>query len=264
MFDEEVAGQYPPLPACVVIDARFSSRSELAQELRNSRLFSEITEASSVNDGLRLLQNTHYDAAILGPTLSLERTVAFLKETENVPTSSDCAFIVIVLCDEDKNVLDSSGRVHSTILQPYASSEFSAGIIDAVVVANKTSPWATVREKLTSGHQSTPASSGDFVSRALANSISGLKEIADGADRGEYGLTPAGIPTMKTQAALKKIVLLITSQAASSNRDISELNTFLEKSLTEWFEAYLYDGSKEATKRLRDTLLEFSKLESQS
>jgi hypothetical protein len=140
--DEASLPQFPALSCCIVLDARFSSRQEIIRDLKASLLFEEIVEAKSLMDAMLLLTHRQPDACFIGPTMSLDRAIAFINEGQKKIHSGDCAFVSIIEANPEIRLQLLENGAHEVIERPCSKYTFSLGVIAAIVRANAGHPWS--------------------------------------------------------------------------------------------------------------------------
>ena len=126
-----------------------------------------------------------------------------------------------------------------------------------MIAANKESPWLNLRQRFSAEPSVDELVSPSTFVTVLQAAIIDLREIAAGADRGDYGLSPNGQPTIRTREALNKIRLSRVAQATGSKGE--DFENFLGRALTEWFETYIYEGKREAASKLQQAFAEFER-----
>ncbi|MDD2943859.1 MAG: hypothetical protein PHC51_12945 [bacterium] len=137
----------PPIPRCVLIDSRKSSRNNLLRDLKESSLFEEVTEAASLKNALDQIRFGQFDACIIGPTLSPERLLSFVQEAISLAEQKGCAVVAVVPADNNSSHILRAAGTHAVVASPYDKSRFSEGIVLGVISANPNSPWKTLVEK---------------------------------------------------------------------------------------------------------------------
>lgn len=145
---------YPALHAGIVIDARHSSRVDIVKDLKTILLFDQVLEGQSLRDGMSALELEAIDVCFLGPSVTVENSLKFLKRAKDSARSKDCSFIAILNRDDagfeesEKLLLDAG--VHGIVKRPCSKLLLSDWIVRAVVKANGSGEWAKLF--LSSGH----------------------------------------------------------------------------------------------------------------
>ena len=128
----------------VVIDARHGSRQQILKDLKSSGLFEVVTEAKSLDDGIRILSNHEVDACLLGPSVTPARAGDFIQRSGQSIYSPDCAFVAILPEDSTHEAELTASGAHGVVTWPCSKRRFTELMVRAVVAANSASPWAHI------------------------------------------------------------------------------------------------------------------------
>jgi hypothetical protein len=264
--------RYPALAKAVVVDSRFSSRSDLVNGLKSAALFDQIVEAGSIGDGLTAIRTQPTDACVVGPSVTTAKACDFFRKCTECSYSKDCAFIAVVdqanaaAADE----LRASGA-QAIVVRPFTKQALFDGVVSAVIGANAASPWRAIKDGEVPAEparqpepQSEPAKptgmSAELVA-ALSNAVSSaaslLRSIANGVQCGVYLHDAAGNPTRKSQQALQSVVRQIVREIGEAEGQTADFGAFLEQAFTRWFCDLRDHNSKEANNRLRMALVSY-------
>jgi YD repeat-containing protein len=273
---------YPPLAKVVVVDSRFSSRSELLACLDSLNLFQNVVEAPSVQDGLRLMGSEEVDLCIVGPSVTTDVASDFLARCQETRLSKDSALIAVTSNDgEAISCLRKSGA-QAVIQRPFTKQMFLVSVVDSVIEANAASPWRAVRaqEQSTPGQplearknmqvpwqksdqQITPskpmsAQLQQAMRRAATSAARLLRDIATGVATRKYTYDVNGNPSSTTLAAVKSVAAQIIDEKGELDEQTLAFRQYLEQVLTVWVTDLRRLPHKEANDRLRLALLSYT------
>jgi hypothetical protein len=259
--------RYPALAKAFLLEARHSVRIELVKDLKASLLFDYVVEATSIGNGLGMIEAQEGDAYFIGPSVTKERVFEFLEKGDKAKLSKDLAFVVIAdtLLEGPEEFLEKGA--HGVIRRPYSKAVFTEGTIRAVIAANGNGAWATMVKK--QGGQ--------------------IFEGVDGVGSGSIIVKP--MKTFPYEELAGKLVAYIKGGVQLSDDELSSIQkcgdndvkqfnrsivdafvgktpnvpggnieafkTFFEKSLNEWIENSKFGSITEATSQLRLTLLNY-------
>lgn len=260
--EEFYQAQFPALSKCLLIDARWSSRQDLAKDIKASALFDTIIEAKYVDEGITLLRKEIIDACFFGPTVSKTTIIDFLKKSSSIVTAEDCAFISILRDDEESELqplLDNG--IHGAICQPYSKKAFADMVVRAVVSANKDGIWAGISLLLGDNKDEDQAARDEmlrFAASALRRATKGLNDIIALYRSKHYGLDEYGEPSTETLGALEKITEEILG-ALSSDEVPDGFRSHFRQSIKQWFVDVVETNPRMAQEKLRKHLFSFGK-----
>jgi len=138
--------QYPALSFCTVIESRLSSRLKIQLDLKATALFENVVQAESIGHAKQLLASTAVDVCVIGPSISEQASNSFIASVNAHSASLDCAFLVLVSKDSIGGIPQKRSG-HFIQQYPCSKMQFADAIVSAVVGANKSSPWARLREQ---------------------------------------------------------------------------------------------------------------------
>lgn len=248
--------QYPPLACCVVVESRFSTRTELTKTLRSAQLFDSILEPPSLTDALAELAKGEVDAVIVGNSVTPVRAAEFLREAVRVGKSSNCAFIALASDADDSNEVLKPGELcHRVLPWPSSRRDLADGVVSAVVAANREGTWARVQKSGPSAKPvgATPASS---LQSIFAGNITDLDDIVRAVRDGELGLGSHRGPTAVAKARLDAVVSGVFGETLKGEK-IARFRTYFANALELWFIDLCTNGEEKARNTLRQSLFSF-------
>lgn len=274
MVSESEIPQYPALARAVVVDSRFSSRSELSSALHALQLFDQVVEAPSIRDGLKIMSAEEADVCIVGASVSTDIACDFLLKCQECRLSKDCALVAVASVDTDSAVRLQAAGALQVLARPFTRRKLFDAVVDAVVQANANSPWRIVRQQELTGevppavdlpwvaHEETPeerpATPLQAAMRRAAASASGLlREIAIGLETGKYVYDANGRPSRLTLSAVKKVASQIVEEKKDLDAEVLAFRDYLESVFTRWVTDLRQLTTKEANERLRLALISY-------
>lgn len=140
---EEILPQFTPLARTLIIDSSYKSRTELLSRVRACDLFENVMEAGSLLDASRNISSLEFDACIVGPSLSDNLVSDFLSKAKPQSKAIDCAFIVIVKPEKEKDC--SFPEAHQVLPLPPSTRVLFESIVKAILLAGRGSPWPGIK-----------------------------------------------------------------------------------------------------------------------
>lgn len=282
--------QFPALSACVVLDARFSSRQDIIKDLKASLLFEDIIEAKSLDDAVYLLIHRQPDACFVGPTISPDKAIEFIRDGKKKIHTGDCAFVAII--EENPLMRDNllANGAHEVIERPCSKYTFTMGVIAAIIRANAGHPWSKMATSLGLDLDSLtnlgsvkiqadkPVSDellpgsvivkdqiaedptiGIGIPAALAGSQSisaDIGKIFSSLDVSDLGADLHGTPSLETTEKVKGIIDTILP-GKPSDPESADLRLFLEVQIVQWLIDQRTVSREMATQNLKRKLTIF-------
>ncbi|MFN8389798.1 MAG: hypothetical protein U0136_05875 [Bdellovibrionota bacterium] len=249
----------------LVVESNFSSRKEIVSALVEGQLPGRIREALSLDDGLRLIERGTIDACILGPALTLDRKVEFLRAKSKLPLTKPCAVIAIAEDDQDESLLASLtiAGADATCGKKTPHKRFTEIVQSATLRARESKGiGADLRSMVERSFvSSTLSERRAYDSAALAQVLDELSNrllgLADDFSHGRLKLSANGKPSLAGQDALR----LAFESAFPSNASVEAIGTadnFFVTVLVEWLVERTQVSAREATESLRAKLISFA------
>lgn len=248
---EEEIPKFSSLALCLLIDASHRSRLEVIKDIKSSALFEEIVEASSLEDGLKKIENRSFDACLVGPSVSLNSVNSFIKNARQRTYAKDCAMVAVIKRDLDPSTLVDA---HAIAKVPCTKQAFFEAVVRGVLLAGAGMKWPGVKlgddgsvmfmeggewKVLKSDSNVAPSIIPDnFI---LTGDEDSIKKFCDGLQN-----TPP--------SRIEKIIKVLIS--GSSQNDDPFVKFFLA-AIKEWKDDQSFLSLKEASQNLRQKLLAF-------
>ena len=276
-MSEEVSqtSVYPPLSACVLVDSSFKSRKELLKDLNSSRLFQNVIEAGSLDEGANSVAQSAIDACVLGPSVSRERATAFIAKGAQSSSSPECAFVVAIHAATNSAELNDYDGAHGMAKLPCSRVQLADTIINAVVKANANSPWRVIREKelaemgqlesittdtdeqeapaFTSQPKPAPSEAPTKLGAIFSSKAAEFARALAKLETGIYTFKMDGTPSMTMQRAVHDAIEKIFPLEAS-NTELDNFKSFLATALVQWLRDLHSESKQTATTNLRNAL----------
>ena len=266
---------YPPLSACVLVDSSFKSRKELLKDLNSSRLFQNVIEAGSLDEGAASVSESAIDACVLGPSVSRERATEFIAKGAQSKSSPECAFVVAVHSATSTAELTDYEGAHGLAKLPCSRVQLADTIVNAVVKANANSPWRVIREKalaesgalesitttapksniseLDTQPKPTSADAPSKMGAVFSSKAADFARALTKLEAGIYSFKIDGTPTMTTQRAIHDAIEEIFPLEAN-NSELDNFKIFLSTALVQWLKDLRSDSKRAASTNLRNAL----------
>ena len=251
----------------LVIESNFSSRKEMVSALKETNFTSRIREALSVNDGLSLLAKGESDVCLLGPALSVERSIFFLNESRKINLLKPCGFIAVTSdkIDEAQRTSLIVAGADVTTTRPLSPQTFTEIVKEAVKLSRtrppvgdfSTMPLAQQIEKLFVPDAS-PGPPQVVLSTALGDLAARFQYLAEEFAHGRLKMNATGEPSLAGKDALR-LVIESTFPVDAEVGSIGSSDHFFITVLVEWFAERTQMSSKKASDSLRRKLLSFIK-----
>ncbi len=228
----------------LIIDARMSSRRKLVEDLGGTGLFQSTQQANSLEDGISSLKNEHWDACIIGPSLTKEGVERFVAKGREVVQSVDCAFVAVVhehSFDGSEEFFKSIG-IHSVIGTNYSRRSFSDVVCSAIRNAHA-NPISRSEQKISRS-----------VPDLLSDSATQLRTLAQAIDKGVLDVKADGTPTPEINKALSSIFTKLLPEAKTRNDHYSD-DRFFVSAILDWFTKRTKTNHGVATENLRRSLI---------
>jgi hypothetical protein len=193
-----------------MIDSKLHTRRKLMNDIVISGLFDSTIEATSLENGLEILEAQNLDACLVGPSLSREAAMFLIKEGKRVTRSKDCAFVVVVEENNDglaELTLKNCGA-HAVITTSYSRRSFTESVSTAVRNAHTAAAKKVLNKE--------PFESS--ISDVLSDSATRLRAIAIEIENGEVNTDIYGGPTPEISGKLKAVFEDMLPSCYSGNK----------------------------------------------
>jgi hypothetical protein len=121
-----------PLESCLLIEYRLSSKAKLKDHVNATQLFEQVHEPGSLATGIEMIISNRVETCIFGPSLKPEKIAEFITSSQNIRTSSQCAFMVFQASTRQASIPGA----HAVLEFPCSQPHFNVGIVTALVGAN--------------------------------------------------------------------------------------------------------------------------------
>jgi DNA-binding NarL/FixJ family response regulator len=247
----------------LVVESKFSSRREIMSALHEAQLVSNVREALSVADGLSILRRGSTDVCFIGPALTLERSVEFLREKSKLPLSRPCAAIA-VMEDENDPALATSFLIagaDATFGRRADRGRFSEIVRAAVLQARSAAADSSLSRHIEKSFVSAAsAHREDFSRGGLSGTLHALaarfRSLAGDFESGHLRISLDGRPSLAGQDAIR-LAFESAFPPQQSVQDIGSADHFFITLMVEWMISRTHSREADATKELRQNLLRF-------
>lgn len=260
----------PPLPRAFVVDSRFSSRFKVIEELKLSKLFSEIVGPFSLADAKKQLRHNKFSAGIIGPTISEKAALDFLKSPKLL--NDKTGVIALVSPTQTRQGLLQTGVIRDIVPVSKLRRDLVPSLVRAVVAADPKSAWKSLAlEQGLLGDveieesEQAETSSQSMVEEVLTLSIGSLREVLARLRSKEFKLDSNGELSTPTARAIESVVDnvvegLISRKAFSFGAFPLDFRPKLSKAFTRWVKDVIQKGTNEATASLKEELIDISRI----
>jgi len=257
----------------LIVESRFSVRKELLAELSGTKLLSSITEAQSFSDGLQKLQDFEVDACVLGPSLDLNLSEHFLRQSTALTRKRECAFVKVFnqpATAEELARLTEAG-LHGALHKPYESRSFSEMVQRAIQQAqlNGAPLQDVAMQALESTIESLADAQRDLLRiaeqptfTATVESLTAkLRTVIAGLAKGNFSLQRDGRPSLATKDALRLAVESSLMPHRPGGESWEKIDQRFASVVVEWFVDRITMSHQTATANLRNNLIELNRIQ---